>query len=222
MDDDKLRGKHLAYLRKSKGLKQIDLAELLHYSDKNISKWENGKSFPTDPDILNNLANVLEVTVDELIFGYKDNNSNDNDNYSHNSILNCFITMKYFLLIVIIFCVFICFILFSFNNSLYAVISNNNIDDSYIIIKLGYKHNVFKFNKLKNKSKKIKLINFYYKLDGNDYLLFESENQNLSLTESKNSLEYNFEMFSDIDCYLKVVYEDNSFDIIDVNFKEII
>ena len=63
------KGNYLKELRIRKGLKQTDLADLLHYSFKNISKWENGKSFPTDPSILNKLAEIFEVPVENIIYG---------------------------------------------------------------------------------------------------------------------------------------------------------
>ena len=66
---NKKRGNYLKELRLRKGLKQTDVADLLHYSFKNISKWENGKSFPTDPSILNKLAEILDVPVENLIYG---------------------------------------------------------------------------------------------------------------------------------------------------------
>ena len=62
-------GKNIKKYRIRKGLKQTDLADLLHYSFKNISKWENGKSFPTDPSILNKLAEIFEVPVENIIYG---------------------------------------------------------------------------------------------------------------------------------------------------------
>lgn len=41
MNNEK-RGNFLKKLRKSKNLTQQQLGELINYSDKNISKWENG------------------------------------------------------------------------------------------------------------------------------------------------------------------------------------
>lgn len=38
---------NLIKLRKSKKLTQLELSEKLNYSDRNISKWENGSSLPT-------------------------------------------------------------------------------------------------------------------------------------------------------------------------------
>lgn len=39
-------GKRIATLRKTKGLSQEQLAELLHVSAQAVSKWETGKSLP--------------------------------------------------------------------------------------------------------------------------------------------------------------------------------
>ena len=67
--DNKKRGNYLVSLRKRKGLTQLEVAELLHFTDKNISKWETGKSFPSDPNILNEIALLFEVPVENIIYG---------------------------------------------------------------------------------------------------------------------------------------------------------
>lgn len=60
------KGEYLSELRKKKNLTQKDLGDLIHYSDKNISKWEMNKSFPEDEKTLSALAEVLGVTVKDL------------------------------------------------------------------------------------------------------------------------------------------------------------
>lgn len=52
--------------RKELGLTQQELADKLFVSNKVISKWETGKSVP-DTSILVELANVLEISLDELL-----------------------------------------------------------------------------------------------------------------------------------------------------------
>lgn len=52
--------------RKKLGLTQQELADKLFVSNKVISKWETGKSVP-DTSILVELANVLEISLDELL-----------------------------------------------------------------------------------------------------------------------------------------------------------
>ena len=57
---------NISSLRASKGLTQLQLAELLSYSDKAVSKWERGESVP-DIYVLKQIADLFEVTVDYLI-----------------------------------------------------------------------------------------------------------------------------------------------------------
>jgi transcriptional regulator with XRE-family HTH domain len=57
---------NLTTLRKNKHLTQQELAEMIGYSDKSISKWELGKAIPT-VDILKRFADFYGVTVDALI-----------------------------------------------------------------------------------------------------------------------------------------------------------
>lgn len=69
MDNIKF-GKFIAELRKEKNMTQKQLAEKLNLTDKAISKWERGLSFP-DITILNSLAEVLEVDISEILNGEK-------------------------------------------------------------------------------------------------------------------------------------------------------
>ncbi len=66
MDINKSFGKFLAEHRKLKGLTQEQLGSKLYVTESAVSKWENDKSKP-DISILKELANILDLTVDELI-----------------------------------------------------------------------------------------------------------------------------------------------------------
>jgi len=57
--------RNLVELRKSKKYTQQDLAEILQYSDKAISKWEKGDSLP-DIEVLYQICNLYGVTLDFL------------------------------------------------------------------------------------------------------------------------------------------------------------
>lgn len=59
-------GKNIMNLRKEANMTQLDLAEKLNYSDKSISKWEQGNGMP-DVRILVRLADLFNVSVDDLI-----------------------------------------------------------------------------------------------------------------------------------------------------------
>ena len=56
---------NLIELRKSKNMTQSELGEKLNYSDKTISKWENGDSSP-DLSALCKIAKVYGITLDDL------------------------------------------------------------------------------------------------------------------------------------------------------------
>ncbi|MBQ9227858.1 MAG: helix-turn-helix transcriptional regulator [Eubacterium sp.] len=56
----------IAYYRKKAGLTQGQLAEVLSYSDKSVSKWERGDGLP-DAYVLYKIADYFGVTVNDLI-----------------------------------------------------------------------------------------------------------------------------------------------------------
>ena len=58
--------KNLVILRKKHKLTQGGLAEKLSYSDKTISKWENGDALP-DVETLCLISDFFGVGVDELL-----------------------------------------------------------------------------------------------------------------------------------------------------------
>ncbi|NLJ16365.1 MAG: helix-turn-helix transcriptional regulator [Clostridiales bacterium] len=61
---------NITQLRQAKNLTQAQLAEKLNYSDKAVSKWERGESFP-DVFILKQLCELFGVTIDYLFHTHK-------------------------------------------------------------------------------------------------------------------------------------------------------
>ena len=61
-------GNFIAQKRKEKNMSQKELAEHLHITDKAISKWERGLSFP-DITILIPLSEILNVSLYDLLTG---------------------------------------------------------------------------------------------------------------------------------------------------------
>ena len=59
-------GKLIKKLRQQKKMTQKELGEKLHITDKAISKWERGISFP-DLEMINSIAEVFNVPVSTLI-----------------------------------------------------------------------------------------------------------------------------------------------------------
>ena len=60
----------LQELRKSRGLTQEELAEVLYVSRTAVSKWESGRGYPSI-DSLKAIARYFAVTIDELLSGEK-------------------------------------------------------------------------------------------------------------------------------------------------------
>ncbi len=58
--------KNLTELRTHAHLTQLQLAEMLNYSDKAVSKWERGEAIP-DIRVLIKLAEIYNITVDDII-----------------------------------------------------------------------------------------------------------------------------------------------------------
>ena len=66
--------RNICELRCEMGMTQLQLAELLNYSDKAVSKWERGEAIP-DVTVLKRIADYFGVTVDYLLESDHGNNS---------------------------------------------------------------------------------------------------------------------------------------------------
>ena len=69
-------GERIKVLRKSRGMNQQALADFVHISKENISKWENNKLTPSAV-MIEAVANYFEVTPYYLMFG-RSNHDADN------------------------------------------------------------------------------------------------------------------------------------------------
>lgn len=58
--------KNIQKLRQEKQMTQLELAEILNYSDKTVSKWERGESLP-DIVVLKSIADYFGVTLNYLV-----------------------------------------------------------------------------------------------------------------------------------------------------------
>lgn len=63
-------GKNIKRFREGKGLTQDDMAARLSVTRQAVSNWETEKAQP-DIDTLQKIAQILEVSVEELIYGTK-------------------------------------------------------------------------------------------------------------------------------------------------------
>lgn len=77
--DQYVTGTIIRKLRESKHMTQSELADRLNVSDKAVSKWENGKGYQ-DISLIQPLADVLGISVIELLQGEAVINTNRNFN----------------------------------------------------------------------------------------------------------------------------------------------
>lgn len=70
--EKKTIGSFISVLRKSKGLTQKDLGDILGVSDKTVSRWERDECAP-DITLIPVIADIFDVTADELLRGEKRN-----------------------------------------------------------------------------------------------------------------------------------------------------
>ena len=59
-------GENLTFLRKKAGFTQLELGEKFNYSDKTVSKWEQGSVLPS-VDVLKEIATFYGVSVDYIL-----------------------------------------------------------------------------------------------------------------------------------------------------------
>ena len=80
-------GVTISSLRKEKGMTQNELAEKMNVTDKAVSKWERDLSCP-DVNPISKLADVLGVSVEELLKAKKQEDTNSKVKDIFNLILN--------------------------------------------------------------------------------------------------------------------------------------
>ena len=66
--DAKKTGELICENRKKLGMSQKELANRLHITDKAVSKWERGLSFP-DISMLIPISEVLEISLYDILTG---------------------------------------------------------------------------------------------------------------------------------------------------------
>lgn len=80
--DSKRIGQFISMQRKQMSMTQKDLASKLNITNKAISKWETGEGYP-DISVLPTLAEILNVTVDELLKGEKNSSQKHSGNINY-------------------------------------------------------------------------------------------------------------------------------------------
>ena len=119
MNQEKI-GKFIAELRKEKNLTQSALAQQLGVSTNAVSKWERGICL-MDMSLLRPLSKILDISVNELLYGERIENSNikevaDNNIVLLNNLYNTRKTRLFIAKIGIILLLFMMYALFNFKS----------------------------------------------------------------------------------------------------------
>lgn len=170
MNLDEKRGKHLAELRIKNNLKQSDLAKMIGYSNKSISKWERGICFPKDIKVLIELTNIFNVSLDELLQGEDSDIEIKIIPQSKNKYLNFIIKNRIVFIIILISLLLILFLFY------YFVI--DEINNNVLLLNGGSKYDVLIENK---NSRNIEF--------SDDSLLEDSEENISSNNKRKDEIE---------------------------------
>ena len=74
--DKQKTGEMIKQARFEKGYTQTQLGDLVGVSNKAVSRWENGESFP-DIGVLENLSNILGLKIQDIVVGKRENEDVD-------------------------------------------------------------------------------------------------------------------------------------------------
>lgn len=212
-------GKHIADLRKSKNYTQKTLGDILDVSDKTISKWEKGVVAP-DITILQSLANVLDVSVEEILAGEEVKNINTIEALDIYSNMTKNKLIKSFIIFTLLFAILVFFVfrieeyyswkldpLYSEGEaSLKGYLLNNNKESKIVINKIYLPKENITFNlktinlTINNKNKTIynEKSEFDKPVDLNNFLNNYIINVESSKVIKKKNLSINFIVQDDI------------------------
>lgn len=235
MNDEK-RGRFLQQIRKEKGLTQQELGDLIHYTDKAISKWERGQSFPKDPEVLENIAMVFNLSIAELLYGEQRNSRNDKEmsdhfmglykkNY-HKYIKLLYATFTMVLISIIFIMLTIYFTLIKGKITSYSLYGeNDNFIFSNSSLLLTNKVDILNLTEVEIinddiTSDDINYIKLYYIKDNKEQMVMKGANESYYIEEPEGYNEYNLENIIKYDTYIEICYKDNIIEKIKIDFTE--
>lgn len=228
MDDEK-RGKFLCELRKEKNMTQQQLGDIIHYTDKAISKWERGFSFPNDPVTLEMLGEIFDVSVEELLYGERRTKTNAlaiskaivkdlKERYKRyrKSVIAIVI---FFLLLIIASLLSIYFIFIKDKIRSYSFSADNGVfvtENSSLL--LTNELNILNFNKVEAENgEEITNIRLYYKDGKKDIEVFSGNNTDYYIEEWYGYEELNLDKLVDNKVYLEITYGKNKVETLKVD-----
>ena len=180
MDQEKI-GKLIARLRKSKGLTQSELGDMVGVGFRAVSKWENGLTVP-DISIINDLSKLLGISADELLNGEIRNDeivSVNNKKFNIKKLI-------FIIPVIVILLLSVIMINIISNRAEVYKLENDDID-YYIEGQIIFKNDkiIFNVNQLNfenSEFQKVIIKNYQYEVYANDNFLFgygQMDNDNL-------------------------------------------
>jgi len=203
------RGNFLKKLRIEKNLTQSELANILKYTDSTISKWEQGRGFPTSVETLDKMAELFDVTVEELLQGKRNTKDKNFSISKKNLIFILFLIISSIMLIL-----FICYHLITNEQTImYGLVTDNSditINESFLII--TKEESVFQIRSIKLKdSTSIKRIALYtYENNKKKYFLEQDGISDIFIKENNTYNEYGFKEMKHKDIYIDFYTKDAS------------
>lgn len=203
------KGNYLKELRNKNNLTQKDLGDLIHYSDKNISKWEMGKSFPKDDKTLTALASALGVSKKDLI-------SCGRKPVMDSKLVKLFVVIAVILVALTIGILYFhrtkVYIIKSDNKNIYVENGNYIINNDYISFSINYVDT--------NNTSEVDTIEIYkYKDDINKATLIHKTNLFPININSRRSKKSSINDLTKQVVIMKIKYKDNSVENIKLDFK---
>lgn len=230
--NDKKRGLFLKQLRIEKNITQKDLGELLHYSDKAISKWENGETMPNNPETLLAICDLFEISIEELLYG--ELKTNDNEEILHENMKNTIITnynkykVKIFVVIILVLLSIIMTMVAVYKThikgtissySLYGAGENFSLNNSSMLITNSL--SILNLNQITNINEyEINYIKFYYTDNNQDKVVIFGPNDNYYIEEPSESGKYEIKNIINKPIYLEVNYLNNKKETIKIEISK--
>lgn len=216
--NSELIGKFIKELREEKKLTQLMLAEKIPVTREAVSKWERGKNNP-DKETLKILANIFDVTVEELILGRRNKNHIDESNeltldlYEQNLKKEKKIKIVYLILFAILAIFSLYYFINTFNTiKVYTIIyEDENVKINNGIFVTTKDKIYFNLSDIECNSE-INSLKLYYKENNIDNFIYEIDNNMIVLYDFYGYDEYfNYSKLSQIidNLYLDINCNDN-------------
>jgi len=214
------RANLLKNAREEAGFTQKELSELLNYSDKTLSKWETGESYPTDYETLEKYAKLINLDISDIIIG-KNKSTKEDFIISYIRLMR-----KYFLTLTLLIISIPIFLLISFYISYEKYekgkikvyrLSIDNKKSNNLLFKSN-ERDILSINKLDGD---IDSIILYYKEKNDIVEIFHGSNDNYLINNDRRFNEYNLSNIENKKAYIKTIKKDNSVEDKEVLFEEL-